>query len=700
MMVLDNHIQQSVSSALAPNASSFISTQSPSLVSGTAFPLTVYTDTFAGSEAVTPSVSEDPLLDLNAANDSTTAFSTATKSDESPPSMPAPAAEPVAAAPKRRGRPKAENSSCSSCGTTKTPHWRLAPGGARMCNACGLRVKSKTTKRNRGDDFGSYSPGVVPPPLPTDRSASLPQNAQSAFSRSSSSAFAHISGPPSVPVGFSLPSQPPSRPSLASLPDANLRATGIRRARAPLHFEMPSSLEGLESAKRPKLVPSGSGLEAYGQLFGPSNGSAFNYHDPVDSWRSPPEVRGEEHSTLFQMPQAASSTGSRAPSASQMNQYQQFANAMAAAAAASYRQNFPSFAAANATNTSGFSNLPNSGLMLNGTAGMQPNSLLSQQQKSLDTAASSTGLGALSMPKSALPSPSNMQFRTSNTPFPPGSLNTVDSAIQMSTQHEMYNPRPNPYLPRGPSQGNRFMIDYLLGHQNSDISSFDTTSSPNSSAFMSRNVLTFGHQQENLSDRQHNHWPMDRQLDDRQTDRNGSSLSRPVQSLGQQEIPLQLKVPNTVQMDPSVHRNFINRFITQADSDRKLFNPQLAPMNLGFRGNSSANQNQATASMYISPKESLSSMHNMLDREYNSLRSILSFGPDSLPSLSSSLYPTVSPVIDDNLRIGIRTEPSMDSSSSLLSTPSGSVRPYPSGLSGANQTFDEYPLTVNKNSEA
>ncbi|KAG2240749.1 hypothetical protein Bca52824_090494 [Brassica carinata] len=55
---------------------------------------------------------------------------------------------------KKRGRPKAETSSCagvqqqprrccSHCGVQKTPQWRMGPLGAKtLCNACGVRFKS------------------------------------------------------------------------------------------------------------------------------------------------------------------------------------------------------------------------------------------------------------------------------------------------------------------------------------------------------------------------------------------------------------------------------------------------------------------------------------------------------------------------------------------------------------------------------
>ncbi|KAI9491963.1 hypothetical protein BDB00DRAFT_723982, partial [Zychaea mexicana] len=50
--------------------------------------------------------------------------------------------------------------SCSNCGTTKTPLWRRAPNGDTICNACGLYYKARnqfrppTLKRNsaRKDD--------------------------------------------------------------------------------------------------------------------------------------------------------------------------------------------------------------------------------------------------------------------------------------------------------------------------------------------------------------------------------------------------------------------------------------------------------------------------------------------------------------------------------------------------------------------
>ncbi|ORY65055.1 uncharacterized protein BCR38DRAFT_457317 [Pseudomassariella vexata] len=36
---------------------------------------------------------------------------------------------------------------CSNCGTTRTPLWRRAPGGATICNACGLYLKARNSSR-------------------------------------------------------------------------------------------------------------------------------------------------------------------------------------------------------------------------------------------------------------------------------------------------------------------------------------------------------------------------------------------------------------------------------------------------------------------------------------------------------------------------------------------------------------------------
>lgn len=39
------------------------------------------------------------------------------------------------------------DTSCSNCGTTKTPLWRRSPAGTTICNACGLYLKSRNTPR-------------------------------------------------------------------------------------------------------------------------------------------------------------------------------------------------------------------------------------------------------------------------------------------------------------------------------------------------------------------------------------------------------------------------------------------------------------------------------------------------------------------------------------------------------------------------
>ena len=52
--------------------------------------------------------------------------------------------------------------SCSNCGTTRTPLWRRSPNGATICNACGLYLKARNQDRPTNLKRTSQAPGLAP----------------------------------------------------------------------------------------------------------------------------------------------------------------------------------------------------------------------------------------------------------------------------------------------------------------------------------------------------------------------------------------------------------------------------------------------------------------------------------------------------------------------------------------------------------
>ncbi|KZF23202.1 hypothetical protein L228DRAFT_106175 [Xylona heveae TC161] len=82
------------------------------------------------------------------------------------------------------------DTSCSNCGTTRTPLWRRSPTGSTICNACGLYLKARNTAR----------PTNLKRPLPHSTAAGHHPSQHGAESQRGGSPLPHPSASPHPPA--------------------------------------------------------------------------------------------------------------------------------------------------------------------------------------------------------------------------------------------------------------------------------------------------------------------------------------------------------------------------------------------------------------------------------------------------------------------------------------------------------------------